>query len=124
MRIRSALVFTTCLACSSASCRSDLTSPVLVLGPLVGVRAYLPSSGLKDVALAPNQSVTLGLYRFDGRDSLPAVTDTWVSRNSLVVSVSGRSATARSAGQAYVVGALSDNGKVFSDSVLIRVQAP
>jgi hypothetical protein len=111
------------MALASASCGDKVSGP-FNLGPVTRVRAFVPATGSQAVSLTTGGSISLAMEEFDSRDSVPSTRAQWRTRNAAVASNLGSTFTAKNIGQTYAVGEVSDNGRVFFDSVLVTVVAP
>lgn len=123
MRLRGStrLVLTLSAPVVLASCGNNRVSGVLQLGQVTRVRAFDAVTNVRAVTVAMGGTARVALMEYDTRDSTLSIRAEWVSRNTAVVSISGSSLTAQSAGQTYVVAQISDNGHAFADSLLVTV---
>jgi hypothetical protein len=102
-----------------AGCGPNKVDGPFQLGPVTHVRAFDVVTGSQSVSATKGSTVHLALREYDGRDSVPSVRGQWLTRNAGIASNSGSAFTAVNAGQTYAVGEVTDNGRIFSDSVLV-----
>jgi hypothetical protein len=108
--------------CSITSCNGDST--VLVLNPVVRIRAFALSTGAANVSVPPGGSVELAIRVFSDKDSSIVGAKSWQSRSEQIAVTSGSIVRAIASGHTYVVAEFATDSRTFRDSVSIVVTGP
>jgi hypothetical protein len=111
-----------------AACRPDTVEGPSNLGPFTTVKVLEPSANGSAVVLPVGGQTRVLLLGYDGHDQAIATGVSWQSRNPAIATASASTSTdagstivGMSAGATYIVASVTNNSKVFIDSIRVSV---